>query len=146
LARIFLAFLKYLEAHPIGKVLCAPLDVILSPFDVLEPDLLFVLNEHRSILQDWVRGAPDVVIEILSPGTAAIDHGPKLKAYARHGVPECWLVDPEKKTIEVYRRGREGTNFCAFLMSRKRSRRRSCRVWRSPLTPFSSRNSFLPRH
>ena len=105
--RIFVAFLKYLEAHPIGKILYAPLDVILSPFDVLEPDLLFVLSEHRSILQDWVRGAPDLVIEILSPGTAAIDRGPKLKAYARFGVPECWLVDPEGKTIEVYGRGRE---------------------------------------
>ena len=92
--RIFVAFLKYLEAHPIGKVFCAPLDVILSPFDVLEPDLLFVLNEHRSILQDWVRGAPDLVIEILSPGTAAIDRGPKLKAYARYGVP-----DGEQETL-----------------------------------------------
>ena len=56
--------------------------------------------------QGW--GAPDLVIEILSPGTAAIDRGPKLKAYARFGVPECWLVDPEQKTIEVYRGGREG--------------------------------------
>ena len=103
LSRINAAFIHYLEAHPIGYALFAPLDVILSEIDVLEPDLLLVLNEHRNILQDWVRGAPDLVVEILSPGTVRIDRGPKLRAYARFGVPECWLVDPEEKCVEVYR-------------------------------------------
>lgn len=102
------AFVRYLDAHPIGKVLAAPLDVILSDFDVLEPDLLFVLDEHRSVLQDWVRGAPDIVIEVLSPSTAANDRGPKLKAYARFGVPECWIVDAEERSIEVYQLGEQG--------------------------------------
>jgi Uma2 family endonuclease len=106
--RICAAFLEYLEDHPIGEIVYAPLDVILSEFDVLEPDLLFVLNEHRSILKDWVRGAPDLVIDIVSPASATTDRGPKLKAYARFGVPEYWIVDPEQKTIEVYRAGEQG--------------------------------------
>ena len=101
--RICGAFLKYLEAHPIGELAYAPMDVILSEYDVLEPDLLFVLNEHRPIIEDWVRGAPDLVIEILSPTTQAIDRGPKLKVYARFGIPEYWIVDPEKNAVEVYR-------------------------------------------
>jgi Uma2 family endonuclease len=86
-----------------GQLFMAPLDVIFSDYDVLEPDLLFVLNEHRSIIQDWVRGAPDLVIDVLSPTTARQDRGPKLKAYARFGVPECWIVDPDQQAVEVYR-------------------------------------------
>jgi len=106
--RICAAFLKYIDHHPIGEIIYAPLDVILSEFDVVEPDLLFVLNEHRSILRDWVRGAPDLVIEILSAATAAHDRGPKLKAYARSGVTEYWIVDPEQRVVEIYRAGPEG--------------------------------------
>ena len=102
------AFCKFLETHPVGEVRFAPLDVILSEFDVLEPDLLFVLNEHRDFLQDWVRGAPDLVVEILSPGTEARDRGIKLKAYARYGVGEYWIVDPNAQVIEVYRLAAEG--------------------------------------
>jgi len=105
--RLALALAKYLESRPIGRLFVAPLDVILSEVDVLEPDLILVLNERRSILQDWVRGAPDLVNEVLSPTTAANDRGPKLKAYARFDVPEYWTADPEAKTIEVYRLSRQ---------------------------------------
>jgi Uma2 family endonuclease len=99
---------KFLETHPLGKLRFAPLDVILGEHDVLEPDLLLVLNEHKDILQDWVRGAPDLVIEILSPTTEARDRGIKLKAYARYGVGEYWIVDPIAQVIEVYRPTAEG--------------------------------------
>jgi len=102
-SRIAAALFLYLNAHPIGKLFTAPLDVIFGDYDVLEPDLLFILNEHRGIIQDWVRGAPDLVIEVLSPSTARQDRGPKLKAYARFGVPECWIVDPDQQAVEVYR-------------------------------------------
>src|SRR5438094_7241370 len=106
-SRIAAALFLYLNAHPIGKLFTAPLDVIFGDYDVLEPDLLFVLNEHRGIIQDWVRGAPDLVIEVLSPSTARQDRGPKLKAYARFGVPECWIVDPDQQAVEVYRLTRQ---------------------------------------
>jgi len=105
--RIGLALAVYLQANPVGEVLFAPLDVILSDFDVLEPDLLVVLNEHREILKTWVEGTPDLVIEILSATTSNRDRGLKLKAYARHGVTEYWIVDPDERAIEVYRLGRE---------------------------------------
>jgi len=105
--RIELALANYLEANPVGEIFDAPMDVILSDFDVLEPDLLVVLNEHRDILKTWVEGTPDLVIEILSPTTSKRDRGVKLKAYARHGVTEYWIVDPDERTIEVYRLERE---------------------------------------
>jgi Uma2 family endonuclease len=103
LLNLTMAFGKFLENHPLGELRFAPLDVILGEHDVLEPDLLLVLNEHQDILQDWVRGAPDLVIEILSPTTATRDRGIKLKAYARYCVGEYWIVDPIAQVIEVYR-------------------------------------------
>ena len=102
------AFRKYLMEHPIGELVVSPMDVILSELDVLEPDLLFVLEEHKYILKDWVRGTPDLVIEILSPTTEANDCGPKLKAYARFGVTEYWIVNPTARAIDVYRLSPEG--------------------------------------
>ncbi len=105
---IYNALRDYLEKHPIGELLYAPLDVILSEYDVLEPDLLFVLNEHRHILKDWVRGAPDLAVEILSSTTASRDRGLKMRTYARFGVREYWLVDPDQKAIEVYRLVEQG--------------------------------------
>lgn len=105
---LLLAFGRYLDRHPIGRIIASPLDVIFGEFDVLEPDLIFVLNEHWDIIQDWVRGAPDLVIEVLSPGSISMDRGPKLKAYARFGVSEYWIVDPDAHAIEVYRQGDGG--------------------------------------
>ncbi|MGA3327432.1 MAG: Uma2 family endonuclease [Terriglobia bacterium] len=113
LFNLTLAFGKFLENHPLGELRFAPLDVILSEHDVLEPDLLFVLNEHKDFLQDWVRGPPDLVVEILSPTTEARDRGIKLKAYARYGVGEYWIVDPVAQVVEVYRLTAEGFNLAA---------------------------------
>ncbi len=100
--KLAVALENYLEAHPLGKLAIAPLDVIFGEHDVTEPDIIFVLNEHRKILQDWVRGAPDLVVEILSPTTSSIDRGPKLRAYAKYGVAEYWIVDPAQRAVEVY--------------------------------------------
>jgi Uma2 family endonuclease len=107
------AFWQFLEIHPLGELRFAPLDVILSDHNVLQPDLLLVLNEHKDILQDWVRGAPDLVIEILSPSTEARDRGIKLKAYARYGVREYWIVDPVAQVVEVYRLSAGGLHLAA---------------------------------
>lgn len=106
--RLLDAFGRYLDRHPVGEILVSPLDVIFGDLDVFEPDLIFVRNENRGILQDWVRGAPDLVIEVLSPSSMSMDRGPKLKAYARFGVPEYWIVDPDAHAIEVYRPGGGG--------------------------------------
>lgn len=86
-----------------GEVFIAPMDVVLGPATVPQPDLGVILGEHTSIIQDVVRGVPDLVLEVLSRSTAAMDRGLKKQIYARHGIPEYWIVDSEQEAIEVYR-------------------------------------------
>ncbi len=93
---------RHLREHNVGEVLDAPVGVRLSDEDVLEPDLLVVLREHLDrIGRQVVEGPPDVVVEILSPGTARRDLGPKRRAYEAAGVVEYWIVDPESESVEV---------------------------------------------
>ncbi len=102
LLRLASALSTYLDKHRIGDLIISPMDVIFGDFDVLQPDLLFVLNEHKEILKDWVRGAPDLVVEILSATTEERDRGIKRKAYAKFGVQEYWIVDPQSRVIEIH--------------------------------------------
>ena len=96
---------QFIEERALGKFFFAPCDVVLSDHDVVQPDLLFVSREREHLLSggDAVRGAPDLVVEILSPATARRDRGYKHALYARHGVAEYWLVDPADETIAVHR-------------------------------------------
>jgi len=94
---------SYLEKHPVGEIFAAPLDVYLNENNVYQPDVIFILNKHRSIIRDkGIEGTPDLVVEILSPGTERYDKGSKRKIYARTGVTELWIVDPVTKVIHVY--------------------------------------------
>jgi Uma2 family endonuclease len=97
---------SWLEEHPIGEVFYAPFDVVFSNFDVVEPDLLYVSKEraHEVLTSKHVKGTPDLVIEIGSPGTRKRDETIKRRLYERSGVLEYWVVDPELDTIRVYRR------------------------------------------
>lgn len=93
----------YLKRHPVGLVYIAPLDVFLSDVNVYQLDVIFISSARRSIVTErGIEGAPDLVVEILSPGTAHYDRGSKRKVYARTGVKELWLVDPDVKSIQVY--------------------------------------------
>jgi Uma2 family endonuclease len=96
----------YLEAHPIGRVFHAPYDVVFSNFDVVDPDLLYVSNERAVdvITPLHVRGVPDLVVEIASPGTRKRDETIKRRLYERMGVSEYWIVDPETDVVRIYRR------------------------------------------
>ena len=95
----------YLKHHPIGRVFAAPFDVIFSDLDIVEPDLLYISRERAGILTDkHVRGSPDLVVEIASPGTRKTDEVTKRKLYERFDVREYWVVDPELDAIKVYRR------------------------------------------
>lgn len=98
-----LAIETYLETHPVGELYNAPLDVYLTDISVTQPDLFFVATDNRDILEDdGAHGAPDFVIEILSPATADRDTGAKKALYAREGVKHYWIVDPDKKEIAVF--------------------------------------------
>ena len=96
---------RFVEERALGELFFAPCDVVLSDHDVVQPDLLFVSRERAHLLSggDAVRGAPDLVVEILSPATAGRDRGYKRALYARHGVAEYWLVDPADETIAIHR-------------------------------------------
>jgi Uma2 family endonuclease len=108
--RLFLLIAAWLRDHPIGEVFYAPLDVIFTRFDVVEPDLLYVSNERAAeILRgQHVTGVPEIVIEIGSPGTRKRDETIKKRLYERSGVSEYWVVDPELDVVRVYRRGAAG--------------------------------------
>ena len=95
--------LEYLDDHPIGKLYHAPFDVYLDEHNVFQPDIVVVLNERLSILTDaGAEGAPNFVVEILSPKTARLDRDNKRAVYARSGVQELWIIGPDSQTIEVF--------------------------------------------
>ena len=97
---------SYLQQHPIGRVFLAPFDVIFSDHDVVEPDLLYVSRERSKQIETspWVRGAPDLVVEVGSPGTRKRDETTKRHLYERFGVLEYWIIDPDLDAIKVFRR------------------------------------------
>jgi Uma2 family endonuclease len=101
LVNLFVVFRA--AAQEIARVYIAPADVVLGPATVPQPDLVVVRNEHANILADVIRGVPDLVLEVLSPSTAAMDRGLKMETYARHGIPEYWIADGDRQAIEVYR-------------------------------------------
>ena len=102
---VFLA--NFLEMHPIGEILMTP-GVILSDYDGVIPDIVYLSNERRDQIATGARifGAPDLVIEILSPGSQNRDRDRrvKLSLYEKFGVDEYWIVDTRQREVEVYRR------------------------------------------
>ncbi|MCY4578573.1 MAG: Uma2 family endonuclease [Chloroflexi bacterium] len=93
----------------IGEVYSAPFDVVLSDTDVVQPDVIFVSRERAHIVTlNNIQGAPDLVVEVLSPSTAHRDRTFKRALYARHGVREFWLVNTDAHTIEVLQLEEEG--------------------------------------
>ena len=99
---------RYFEAHGNGEVWHAPLDVVLSRENVLEPDVAVILSERASIVaHNNVQGAPDLVIEVLSEGTRRKDRTVKRRLYEQHGVREIWLVDADDLSVTIIRNGEE---------------------------------------
>ena len=91
----------FAEEKDLGEVY-SDFDVVLSDTDTVRPDLIFIAKDRLHIVtEDNVQGAPDLVVEIRSPSTARYDWTTKRELYARHGVKEYWLVDPEGATVAV---------------------------------------------
>ena len=91
---------RFVDEGDLGEVFHAPTDVFLSDTAVVQPDLLFVSKERAHIITEQnIQGAPDLVVEILSPSTANRDWTVKRELYARHGVKELWIVDPDAKIL-----------------------------------------------
>jgi Uma2 family endonuclease len=99
LARMYV----FADSHGLGWVLAAPTDVILSDENVVQPDILFVAANRVGIMKPTggVHGAPDLVVEILSPSNPARDRVLKRKLYSKYGVREYWIIDPQGQTVEV---------------------------------------------
>ena len=102
--RLFKILDAYCDAKDLGEVFYAPLDVLLARQVVVQPDILFIVKARTAkLIGERITGAPDLVIEILSPTSSTRDLNQKRKLYARYGVPEYWIVDPDDQTIEVQR-------------------------------------------
>lgn len=88
----------------LGQVFVSPIDVVLDERKalILQPDIVFISNDRLGILRDQVWGAPDLVVEVLSAGTAAYDQRRKLAWFRKYGVRECWFVDPRARRIVVH--------------------------------------------
>jgi len=87
----------------LGKIFHAPIDVYFEETETYQPDIIFISKERLEIIEEErIKGAPDLVIEILSPSTAYYDLKKKFKVYERHKVREYWIVDPEDKSIAIY--------------------------------------------
>jgi len=94
----------YLQSHPIGILMSAPLEVFFSKTNLAQPDVVFISNERQNLVKpEHVKGAPDLVIEVLSPSTEKRDRTVKLKMYAKFGVQEYWMAKEKTATVEIFR-------------------------------------------
>jgi Uma2 family endonuclease len=102
-ANLFRALDHHVREHALGRMWLAPLDVVLDERRALivQPDLMFISNERASIVRDRIRGAPDLVIEVLSPNSRIGSTDERVGWFVQYGVRECWLVHLEQREITV---------------------------------------------
>ena len=99
----------YVHQRQLGRVYTAPLGVVLDDENGVQPDLVYVARERLGIIAErGIEGAPDLVVEVLSPSTRARDRGIKMRRYAAAGIPHYWIVDPRARTLEAYQLGEQG--------------------------------------
>lgn len=95
--------LRHVREHRLGQIIDAPIDLILEPCTVAQPDILFIRAERGAIISErGIEGPPDLVVEILSPSSVRQDRTTKAALYARFGVPHYWILDPDARTFELY--------------------------------------------
>lgn len=103
-AREILMVLNEYRRRSGGLAVTAPFDVVFDEYDVVQPDVVFFRAERLHLLDpnSVAREVPDIAVEVLSPSTASIDRGRKMRTFARYGVPEYWVVDPLGRQVEVH--------------------------------------------
>ena len=102
-AALFVALHRHVYERGLGKVWLSPLDVVLDERKALivQPDLLFISNERQWIVQDRVRGAPDLAIEVLSPNPRIGQTSERVAWCAEYGIRECWLIHQDRREVTV---------------------------------------------
>jgi Uma2 family endonuclease len=106
-SKLVYLFMDFLSREPLGEVYTGPFEVFFAEHDVALPDLVFVSRERAGILTDRnIQGAPDLIVEVLSPSTRQADELVKHGIYQRFGVREYWLADPRRQTVRVFRHTR----------------------------------------
>ena len=100
-SRLFRLLDGFVQSRDLGEVFVAPFDVVMAEDNTAQPDLLFIAKENAGIVKNWVFGAPDLVVEILSPSSIRRDRYDKQAQYARFGVKEYWIVDPANRSLEI---------------------------------------------
>lgn len=102
-ARLTARLHDYCEKNHKGIVLPAPIDVYISEHEAYQPDILMIAEGNKGIIaEEGIRGAPDLVVEVLSPSTAYYDFRHKKQIYEKFGVKEYWIIDPHEETVEIY--------------------------------------------
>jgi Uma2 family endonuclease len=100
---------RHIFPRRLGKIVTAPVGVVLDDENGLQPDLVYVSRERLGIISErGVEGAPDLVVEVLSPSTQSRDRGIKMRRYAAAGVPHYWILVPRARALEAYRLGENG--------------------------------------
>ncbi|MEW6095325.1 MAG: Uma2 family endonuclease, partial [bacterium] len=93
---------NFVRKNRLGKIFIAPCDILLSDVNVVQPDIFFISKENLNIIKDkYIEGVPDLIIEITSPYTQKLDKIVKKKLYETYKVKEYWIVDVDKKTLQI---------------------------------------------
>ncbi len=109
----------HVRTNQLGEVLFAPFGVVLDGFNDVQPDLMFVSQAKREIIQEeGIFGVPDLLVEIISPSSIKTDRGKKFKLYERMNVTEYWIVDVNNRSIEVYQRQESGYEMVSFAVEK----------------------------
>ncbi|MFN4254874.1 MAG: Uma2 family endonuclease [Saprospiraceae bacterium] len=102
-AELFARMRIFASEKRLGKVVSAPMDVFFDDGNCPQPDIVFISSERSFIIEKgYINGAPDLIVEIISPGTGKNDRGIKKDLYERYAVKEYWVIDPMNQTVEVF--------------------------------------------
>ena len=103
-SNILMTLDNFLKEKKIGTLFIGPIDVIFDEYNCCQPDLIFIQKARKFIIdwEDAIYGAPDLIVEIISPSSIKIDRFDKKEMYKRFAVKEYWLIDPKNQTVEIY--------------------------------------------